>query len=86
VFGQLIDDYKNNVEDISINIQAFRQLGRQLEAAEVDLSPLAYSIILSKDPNDYQLYTPQHKIGKLDITRLVSKKMATRIILQTIRI
>jgi len=25
---------------------------------------LAYSIILNKDPDDYQFYTPQHKIGK----------------------
>jgi DNA polymerase, archaea type len=59
VFGQLIDDYKNN-EDVSINIlKAFRQL----EAAEVDPSLLAYSIILNKDPNDYRSYTPQHKIG-----------------------
>jgi hypothetical protein len=24
---------------------------------------LAYSVILSKDPNDYRSYTPQHKIG-----------------------
>lgn len=38
---------------------------RQLEAAEVDPSMLAYSIILNKDPDNYQSYTPQHKIGKL---------------------
>jgi hypothetical protein len=37
---------------------------KQLEAAEVDPSLLAYSIILNKDPDDYQSYTPQHKIGK----------------------
>jgi hypothetical protein len=36
----------------------------QLEAAEVDPSLLAYSIILNKDPDNYQSYTPQHKIGK----------------------
>jgi hypothetical protein len=57
----LVYDYKNNIQDISINIlKAFRQL----EAAEVDPSLLAYSIILSKDPSDYRTYTPQHKIGK----------------------
>jgi DNA polymerase, archaea type len=61
VFRQLIDDYKNNVQDLTINtLKAFRQL----EAAEVDLSLLAYSVILNKDPNDYRSYTPQHKIGK----------------------
>jgi hypothetical protein len=37
---------------------------KQLEAAEVDPSILAYSIILNKDPDSYQSYTPQHKIGK----------------------
>lgn len=37
---------------------------KQLEAAEVDPSLLAYSIILSKDPDNYQSFTPQHKIGK----------------------
>ena len=36
----------------------------ELEAAEVDPSLLAYSIILNKDPDNYQSYTPQHKIGK----------------------
>jgi DNA polymerase elongation subunit (family B) len=51
VFAQLIDDYKNNVQDLRINIlKAFRQL----EAAEVDPSLLAYSVILNKDPNDYR--------------------------------
>jgi DNA polymerase, archaea type len=56
VFEQLISDYKNNLEDISVNIlKAFRQL----EAAEVDPSLLACSIILSKDPNDYKSYTSQ---------------------------
>jgi hypothetical protein len=25
---------------------------------------LAYSVILNKDPDNYQSYTPQHKIGK----------------------
>ena len=25
---------------------------------------MAYSVILNKDPDDYQSYTPQHKIGK----------------------
>jgi hypothetical protein len=37
---------------------------KQLEAAEVDPSLLAYSIILNKDPGNYQSYTPQYKIGK----------------------
>ena len=62
VFSQLIDDYKNNNKpDLTFNVlRAFKQL----ESAEVDPSLLAYSIILSKDPNDYQSYTPQHKIGK----------------------
>lgn len=59
---QLIDDYKRkNGADLSLNIlKAFKQL----EAAEVDPSLLAYSIILNKDSNHYQPYTPQHKIGK----------------------
>jgi DNA polymerase elongation subunit (family B) len=61
VFSQLIDGYKNNKPDLSSNIlEAFRQL----EAAEVDPSLLAYSITLNKDPNNYQPYTPQYKIGK----------------------
>jgi hypothetical protein len=37
--------------------------GKQLEAAEVDPSLLAYSVVLNKDPDEYQSYTPQHKIG-----------------------
>jgi hypothetical protein len=37
---------------------------KQLESAEVDPSLLAYSLILNKDPDNYQSYTPQHKIGK----------------------
>ena len=62
VFSQVIDDYKNNNKsDLTCNVlRAFKQL----EAAEVNPSLLAYSIILSKDPNEYQPYTPQHKIGK----------------------
>jgi DNA polymerase elongation subunit (family B) len=62
VFSQLIDDYKsNNKPDLTFNVlKAFKQL----EAAEVDPSLLAYSIILNKDPDNYQSYTPQHKIGK----------------------
>jgi DNA polymerase, archaea type len=61
VFVQLVDDYKNNIQDLSFNIlKAFRQL----EAAEVDPSLLAYSVILSKDPSEYRSYTPQNKIGK----------------------
>ena len=36
----------------------------QLEAAEVDPSLLAYSIILNKNPDDYQYYTPQYKKGR----------------------
>jgi DNA polymerase, archaea type len=61
VFNQLIDDYKNNKPDLVLNVlKAFKQL----EAAEVDPSILAYSIILNKDPDSYQSYTPQHKIGK----------------------
>lgn len=51
VFGQLIDDYKNNnKDDLTLNVlKAFKQL----EAAEVDPSLLSYSIILNKDPDDY---------------------------------
>jgi DNA polymerase I len=62
VFSQLVDDYKNNSgPDLTFNIlKAFKQL----EAAQVDPSLLAYSIVLSKDPDYYQSYTPQHKIGK----------------------
>jgi hypothetical protein len=60
VFLQLIEDYRNNKADLSLNIvEAFKQL----EAAEVDPSLLAYSVVLNKDPDEYQSYTPQHKIG-----------------------
>jgi len=41
----------------------FLEAFKQLEAAEVDPSLLAYSVILNKDPDDYQFYTPQHRIG-----------------------
>src|SRR5436190_9309474 len=42
VFSQLIDDYKNNKPDLTFNVlKAFKQL----EAAEVDPSLLAYSVI-----------------------------------------
>jgi DNA polymerase elongation subunit (family B) len=59
-FSQLIDDYRNNRADLSLNIlKAFKQL----EAAEVDPSLLAYSVVLNKDPDEYRSYTPQHKIG-----------------------
>ena len=37
---------------------------KQLEPAEVDPSLLTYSVILNKDPDDYQSYTPQNKIGR----------------------
>lgn len=62
VFGQLIDDYKkNNKSGLIFNVlTAFKQL----EAAEVDPSLLAYSVILNKDHDKYQSYTAQHKIGK----------------------
>jgi hypothetical protein len=63
ILSHLIDDYKNENEksDLALNVlKAFKQL----EAAEVDPSLLAYSIILNKDPDNYQSYTPQHKIGK----------------------
>jgi hypothetical protein len=62
VFNQLIDDYKNNNKSgLIFNVlKAFKQL----ESAEVDPSLLAYSIILNKDPDNYQPYRPQHKIGK----------------------
>ena len=62
VFSQLVDDYKNNSgpELIFNLLKAFKQL----EAAQVDPSLLAYSIVLSKDPDNYQSYKPQHKIGK----------------------
>lgn len=36
----------------------------QLEAAEVDPSLLTHSVILNKDPDNYQSYTLQHRIGK----------------------
>jgi hypothetical protein len=63
VFSQLIEDYKNNNDkDLAINIlKAFQQL----EIAEVDLSLLAYSSVLSKNPDKYQPYTPQYKIGNI---------------------
>jgi DNA polymerase elongation subunit (family B) len=60
VFSQLIEDYRNNKSDLSLNVlKAFKQL----ESAEVDPSLLAYSVVLNKDPDEYQTYTPQHKIG-----------------------
>jgi len=60
VFSQIIDDYKNNKPDLSANvINAFQEL----ESAEVDPTLLAYSVVLSKDPDQYQTYTPQHKMG-----------------------
>jgi DNA polymerase, archaea type len=60
VFAQLIEDYRNNKPDLSLNVlEAFKQL----EAAEVDPSLLAYSVVLNKDPDEYRSYTPQHKIG-----------------------
>jgi DNA polymerase, archaea type len=63
VFSQLIEDYKNNNDkDLTINIlKAFQQL----ELAEVDPSFLAYSSVLSKNPDEYQPYTPQYKIGNI---------------------
>ena len=63
VFSQLIEDYKNNNDkDLTINIlKAFQQL----EIAEVDPSLLAYSSVLSKNPDEYQPYTPQYKIGNI---------------------
>ena len=46
--------------DLSLNVLgAFKQL----EAAEVNPSLLVYSVVLNKDPDEYQSYTPQHKIG-----------------------
>ena len=60
VFSQLIEDYKKNKPDLSLNIlKAFKQL----EAAEVDPTLLAYSVVLNKNPDEYRSYTPQHKIG-----------------------
>jgi DNA polymerase elongation subunit (family B) len=60
VFSQLVEDYRNDKPDLSLNVlEAFKQL----EAAEVDPSLLAYSVVLNKDPDGYQSYTPQHKIG-----------------------
>jgi DNA polymerase I len=62
VFSQLIEDYKNNSKDLATNIlKAFQQI----EIAEVDPSLLAYSSILSKNPDEYQPYTPQYKIGNI---------------------
>jgi DNA polymerase elongation subunit (family B) len=62
VFSQLIEDYRNNEPDLSINVL---KTFKQLEAAEVDPSLLAYSVVLSKDPDQYQPHTPQCKIGTL---------------------
>jgi DNA polymerase I len=60
VFLQLIEDYRDNIPDLCLNVlEAFKQL----EAAEVDPSLLAYSVVLKKHPDEYQSYTPQHKIG-----------------------
>src|SRR5215813_4844034 len=60
MFSQLIEDYRNDKTDLTLNvIEAFKQL----EAAEVDPSILAYSVVLNKDPVEYRAYTPQHKIG-----------------------
>jgi DNA polymerase I len=63
VFSQLIEYYKNNNDkDLVITIlKAFQQL----ELAEVDPSLLAYSNVLSKNPEKYQPYTPQYKIGNI---------------------
>ena len=44
--------------DVNV-IEAFKRL----EAAEVDPSLLTYSIILNNDPDEYQYYMPQRKIG-----------------------
>ena len=62
MFSQLVYDYKNDSRPkLTFNVlKAFKQL----EAAEVDPPILAYSIILSKDSDNYQCYTPQYKIGK----------------------
>jgi hypothetical protein len=59
----MIEDYKNNNDkDLVINIlKAFQQL----ELAEVDPSLLAYSSVLSKNPDKYQPFTPQYKIGNI---------------------
>jgi DNA polymerase elongation subunit (family B) len=60
VFSQLIEDYRNNEADLSLNIlKAFKQL----EVAGADPSLLAYSVVLNKDPDEYRSYMPQHKIG-----------------------
>jgi hypothetical protein len=48
--------------DLNLNIlEAFKQL----DAAEVDPSLLAYSVVLNKDLEQYQSYTPQYKVGTL---------------------
>lgn len=61
MFSQLGDDYKNNNKFVCHYIlKAFRQI----EAAEVD--PHFWPIrIFWVDPDNYQSYTSQHKIGKL---------------------
>ncbi|MGC1927759.1 MAG: hypothetical protein WA667_02200 [Candidatus Nitrosopolaris sp.] len=62
VFSQLIEDYRSNKADLSLNVlKAFKQL----ESAEIDSSLLAYSVVLNKDPDEYRSHTPQHKIGIL---------------------
>ena len=63
VFPQLIEDYKNNNnKDLDINILKSFQ---HLESAEINPSLLAYSSVLSKNPDDYQLYPPQYRIGNI---------------------
>jgi DNA polymerase I len=50
VFSQLIEDFRNNKPDLTLNvIEAFKQI----EAAEIDPSLLAYSVILNKEPVEY---------------------------------
>ena len=59
VFSQVIEDYKNNNKDLAINILKSFQ---HLESAEINPSLLAYSSVSSKNPDDYQLYSPQYRI------------------------
>lgn len=62
VFSQLIDDYRNNGPDLICNVL---KTFKQLEPRRSPSVSLAYSIILNKYPDDYQPYTPQHKLDKL---------------------
>jgi hypothetical protein len=47
---------------IHIHVEYYLWQNRKIRIVQVP-SLLAYSVVLNKDPNEYQSYTPQHKIG-----------------------